>query len=287
MEGLSFSQGTAYSCQTLAAIGAIACNPLGKRKLNKICKSIADDFEIQFCKYPDITIKIKKLDLTEWTDQIRNERERDFRERLERVKEIMPPEQFFWILPRFRPEYATGDKWVRILELAYAKLMIASDPSSYPELSAVSSEASSLDLYKHKSFHYDPAKVINDITNWPVTVLIANGGSYPELSKSFASENQKDPTTIKTIFSDLAEISRNPEAYAVVATSVGTPGDNYMFLDRGTIILPWHDYIIKYVDEKNQSICLLDPYNSRIGLLLEYSDFLEYFCAITKAMVID
>ena len=185
LKSIDCSEGTAYSCQTLAAIGAIAGNTLGQKKLTEICKPVLNGFEIQFCKHPDVIIKVQNSELNDWTDQNRIKGQQDLKQRIEQVKEILPPEKFFWILPRFRPEHASGDIFFRVLELAYAKLMIAIDPSSYPELLP---QTNPLRLYHHKNFHYDSVKVINDMTNWTVTCVTANGKSAAEPSNSFAEE---------------------------------------------------------------------------------------------------
>jgi hypothetical protein len=283
----SFSEGTAYSCQTLVVIGALACHLQGKAKLNEICKPVVDGFEVRFCKYPDIKIKVLHEELTEWPDQIRAEGERDFKQRIERIKEILPPDRFFWILPRLRPAHASGDILVRVLELAYAKLMLVLDPSSYPEMTAASGKTDPLGVYHHKTFHYDPVRVMHDMTNWPVTSLIANGDATSDLSKSFAEENKKDAKVIESAYAELADLSANPDKYIAVAGSVGISGDSYVFLDAGTLIVPCHAFVIKDVDDKKKTICLLDPYSSNIGLLLEYSDFLQYCNMIAKVIVCD
>ena len=282
MKYISFSQGTSYSCQTLASIGAIACNPVGLKKLNEICKPVSNGFEITFCKYPDIKLIVSQEELTEWSEEELKESECDFKQRLERIKEVLLPH---WKIPRPRPEHVSGDPLVRMLELAYAKLMLALEPSKYPELTNGQSKSNPLRLYHHKKFHYDPGRSISDITNWSVMQLIANGGTQFELSKSFMGESEKDTIAIDKARAELAKISDNPEKYIAVVSSVGASGD-CVFLDPGSKIFPYHDYVAKKIDDKEQTICLLDPYGSRIRLELDYDDFFQYFNGITTATVV-
>jgi len=281
---MNYSQGTAYSCQTIAAVGAIANNALGLKVLQDTCKPLDEAFEVIFRKYPHIKIRVDSKELTDWTDENLQEREQDFNERIKRIKAILPPEQFHWILPRLRPPYVSGDRQVRVFELAYAKLMIKLHPSTYPKL--VETEGSQvLSLYQDKNFHHDPAIVLNDITNWPVKIIVANGGNKPELSKSFSEENKIDHSVSIGILSELAAISINPEKYVAVASSVGEPGNSFVYLDPGSFIVPYHDFIISSVDANKKSISIRDPFNSRIELVLKYDDFLQYFNTVSIATV--
>jgi hypothetical protein len=286
LKATDFSQGTAYSCQTIAAIGVIANTALGLKKLQGICKPVGDGFEITFAKYPEVKVRIDNQELTAWTKEFLEERELDFRERIERIKEILPAEKFHWILPRLRPQHVSGDRLVRVLELAYARLMLTLRPSAYPD-QIEAREHSDLRLYQHQNFHHDPALVINDMTNWPVQVTRADDGPQPDFSQSFAEKAKMNEALSVKILSELKATSDHPEKYLAVVSSVGVPGNSFVYLDPGNLIVPYHDYIVKSVDAKQKNICLLDPFSSRIGLLLNYDDFLEYFNIMAKATALD
>ena len=63
-------------------------------------------------------------------------------------------------------------------------------------------------------------------------------------------KNKKDSRVIEKICAELSEISNNAENYVAIADSVGVPGDSYVFLDPGTLIVPCHSFIVKSVDKK-------------------------------------
>src|SRR5262249_26975623 len=100
----------------------------------------------------------------------------------------------------------------------------------------------------------------------------------------FAEEARKDPRGIEKALGELKSIASNPKKYVTVVSSVGAPGDS-TYLDPGSKIVPFHDYVVKEIADSNQTICILDPYGSRILLVLDYDDFFQYFNGITKATV--
>lgn len=285
LQNFWFSEGTTYSCQTLAAIGAIANHPVGYKLLDKICKKTTNGFEIYFQKYPKLPIEVMRDELIEWTDSQQKEIETDFNQRLEQVKQILPPEKFYWLLPQIRPPYASGSLLARVLELAYAKLMVTLEPTAYPEINNDNAQPNFLRVFHSKSFHGNAARALNDMTNWPVNEIFASNTEPLDPSKSFAHESKEQPALKDKVYAQLKTISQEPNKYAAIVSSIGMPGNSFLYLDPGCIIVPYHDSFVKNIDDKNQTICIGDPYNSRIGLVLDYADFLQYYCIIATAII--
>jgi hypothetical protein len=274
---LSIYQGHLPSCQTLSAIGAIALNASGKQLLERIMTEKRP--AVWVVRFPHYESQLIEVDLekqsVEWDNLLRHM----YDERLKPVMKVLPAG--FRISPPFRPGHVRGDDFVRVLEIAYAKLMAA----KYPDIYGHINDGDILQVYCQPGFHYRASQSLADFSGWPVEELIASGGSVPEESQSFEVENANgNPKAIERLKGMLHRFAREKDRYAAIACTVGKPGE-VVFPEQSHKILPWHDHIIKRVDEHEESIELLDPYNSRIGLVLPFEDFFRFFNLIALAEV--
>lgn len=270
----------------MAAIGAIAEHPLGLKKLHEVCSPFENGYIARFASYPKLSIKITNEELSTKNEENHVENDESFQQRIEAVKKILPPTEFFWILPPLRPQHVSGDILVRALEIAYAKLYLMLEPDKYVDSKIQLSAPDCLRIYHHKGFHYDPATAIHDITNWPAEELIANGSDSWWGVQSFAAESKNHPEAILKARELLKKIASSPNRFIAIASSVGEPGKSLVSLDMGGKMVPFHDYVIQKIDLMEESIYLRDPYNSRIRLVLEFDDFMQYFNMITTASVV-
>jgi hypothetical protein len=101
-------------------------------------------------------------------------------------------------------------------------------------------------------------------------------------SRSFAQEFEITPGLLEQVLNKLKLFSDSPEKYVATVCTFGMP-HAHSYHDPGMKIGPWHDHILEKVDHANEKIYVIDPYNSRITLILHYADFFRYFYLICWA----
>jgi hypothetical protein len=179
--------------------------------------------------------------------------------------------------PRFR--HVFGDPLVRILELAYAK----HQKKAFPHLFGNISDDYILEIYNQPPFHYRADVSMRDLFGLVVDSLHASE-TFEDSSRSFADEfavNLDFQNKVKSAFELYAQA---PHKYFATVCTFGLP-HTAQYHDPGMKIGPWHDHILEHVDLENRKIHIVDPYNSRITLVLHMDDFFNYFYLICLAPV--
>jgi len=271
---MNFSQGHLPSCQTLSAIGALSLNPLGRQHLQKMVSKVDDVYEVTFPLLPDKRVVVSPKEYAT-TGSIKEHSRRA----QEVLKKEFENERYHWVFLPDRPEHVTGDELMRVLEIAYAKyLQIA-----FPERYSNGHDSEPLLVYRNNKFHYQADETLHDFIGSEVETLAA-GESTSESSRSFAEALETNSDLRKSLKDKLAFLSKHLSNNVATACSAGIPFTN-MFLDPGGKIQPWHDHIITAVNVETETIHLIDPYNSRITMILYWEDFFRYFYLIANAEV--
>jgi hypothetical protein len=272
---MKFSQGHLASCQTLAAIGSLALNASGKQMLEKMIRKGADGYEVTFPKHPEQPIKVTPREYKNYENHENcgplNGSEPYSKRAIDVLKKEFSGSRYVWFVYQDRPHHVSGDELVRVLEVAYAKYQKFLHPKSFEGVLA----EDPLAVFRHRSFHYRADECLRDFTDWEVETVAA-GNSPSSASHSFAQKCRDKPALIQTVMDKLKELSKSPERFVVTACSTGSSMSN-MFLDPGGKVLPWHEHIVASIDAEAQTINLVDPYNSRITMILHYEDFFQYF----------
>ena len=274
---MKFSQGHLPSCQTLAAIGSLALHVHGKPLLEKMVKKDAEGYTVTFPKHPESPIKIscEEIKAGQGASGTVALAERT----IGALQKEFVRESYFWLAYPDRPRHVTGDELVRVLELAYAKYQLKFFAQKYSPIS----EKEALTVYRSKSFHYQSDDSLRDLTGWDVETLAA-GESPSDSSKSYAERAAEKPQLQQMVIDKLTELSRHDEDFIVTTCTKGSPGSK-MYHDPGGKIVPWHDHIVSNVNCDKQTINVIDPYNSRIAMVLHYADYFEYFYLLSIAKV--
>ncbi len=276
---MRFSQGHLPSCQTLAAIGSLAMHVHGALLLRNMVTEDSDGYTITFPKHLNAPVKVpfKEVAPVEFEDRA----DAFAREALNLIRGAFPKQSFFWLNYPDKPAHVSGDEIVRVLELAYAKYLRSAEPHKYSSVQ----ESDPLRVYRHKSFHYQSDDSLRDFTGWTVETLAAK--DIPsESSQSFAERAVKNPALKQAVFNKLTELSSNPSKFVVTTCTKGNPG-SMVYHDPGGKIVPWHDHIVSEVNWQRKTINVIDPYNSKIAMVLDWDDYCQYFYLLSIAHVPD
>jgi len=277
---MDFCQGSLPSCQTLAAIGAIALNPRGRQMLTDmvIQDSKDDSYLVTFPELPDRPIRVKPAEIAEEDQTAFAERRMNSQAR---VLAAFNGAGVSTLIPYYRRRTVEGDTLVRVLECAYARYMKTRYENTYADVN----DNSIHDVYRHRFFHYRASDSLADFTGWTVQNLIASGGPDPDESDSFREESKKRPEVLDMIKNQLMLVAHYRDDWVATVCSVGSKASTNS-LDPGNKIVPWHDHILAAVDPNIETVTVIDPYNSRISMILQYWDFLKYFNLISIARVV-
>jgi len=275
---MDFSQGHLPSCQTLAAIGAMSVNPTGRLILQRMILKKDSSYEVNFPNLPGrpITVLPREYAQTDIADEGRAFANRA----IDALKNEFASDNYLWVVIQNRPYHVAGHEIVRVLEIAYAKYQKIVYPAQYADVP----DEHPLLVYRHKSFHYQADESLRDLSGLEVETLTASD-SISDGSHSFAERAKERNGLMLSITSKLEQLSEHPSDHIATACSVGT-ADSKMFLDPGGKIQPWHDHVIVAVSAKTHTLQLIDPFNSRITMTLNYDDFFDYFYLIALAKVI-
>lgn len=271
---LSFAQGRLASCQTLAAIGAISLKPSGEAILRKMLTRNADGFSVKFpcCEEP-VQIEASDLHSHNFLDEsCLPAIDGDIEQRCDAESK-----RFVSTVSAPRYKHASGDFIVRVLESAYAKYQ----KRLHAELFDNVSDERVVEVYNEPKFHYRADMSIHDLSGLEVETLHASG-TVDDSSRSFAEEFEVNPKLREQVLEKLELFSLAPEKYIATVCTFGMP-HAHSYHDPGMKIGPWHDHILEKVDHANEKVYVIDPYNSRITLIVHYADFFRYFYLICWA----
>lgn len=274
---MDFSQGLLPSCQTLATIGALSRNERGLRLLTEMLVKKGDVYEVRFPTLPDVILSVSSDEYEIPAGESLTEpfSMSSIAEQTQTAAGL----RSMWVVYPSRPQRVSGDEIVRVLEIAYGKYQMARHAGKFAGVAT----GIPLQVYRHADFHYQADESLRDFTGWNVETICA-GETTNDGSKSFAKVAGDKPDVIFKVSQQLAAIGERPQAFVATACSVGF-SDSKSYLDPGAKILPWHDHVINSVDFVRKTVEVVDPFNSRIGLVLKFEDFLRYFCLIACATV--
>lgn len=225
---LNFYQGYLPDCQTLVAVWVLSRNPAGARMLESMIKIRPEGgYVVTFPKYPHLPVPVS-------------------------AKEVRRKKS---------SKTVDGELGVRVLEVAYARLMKLKDPEKYASVR----DSSILKLYDHDDFHYDERIAIQDMSGWPVREIFSKGHRTEVLNA-------------------LARFAAHPDRYVMTAFTKDW-GDKKDFIDKGDKILSGHTFGVESVDPVNQVVSVRDPHNTKIGFHFTYDTFFEYFEGINVGRV--
>jgi hypothetical protein len=263
---MNFSQGHLPSCQTLAAIGALLMNEMGRRTLQKMISRTDNDYMVTFPSLADqpIVVAAKEYATTGSAG--------GFSVRaIDALNKEFASEKYLWAVFPDRPHHVSGDELMLVLEIAYAKYQKLAYPERFQNVPA----DDPLLVYRNEHFHYQADETLRDFTGWTVETLAA-GASTSDGSRSFAEQAENNNLLGSSVRDKLEGLSEHRSDYVATTCSVGHSGSK-TFLDPGGKIQPWHDHIVAGVSIKDHSIHLIDPFNSRITMILRWDDFYRYF----------
>lgn len=271
-----FSQGHLPSCQTLATIGALFDNSQGHLLLQQMVTHRGDDYLVKFpaLKEPVLVREV------EFSTRAAIGWDVEFCHRaIDALRKEFEGDGYLWVMPLDRGPYVTGDALVQVLEIAYARYLKAMFPDLYKEVS----DKNPLEVYKNGNFHYQADQSMRDFTGWTVNTLYG-GTSAADSFLSIADHATNNPGHLEAVEKKLEELAANPGGYVATACTTGHPASK-TYLDPGSKINPWHDHVITRVNADERTISLIDPFNSRITMVLYFEDFFEYFYLISDATV--
>jgi|GEM_PF-4771903 len=256
VDKITFNQGKYPDCQFLVAINVLSKNPDGVDLLRKIIEIKDGAYKITFQKYPDKPVFVTN-------DEIASQL----------TKSSVTPERLY----RSRVE---GDLGMKILEVAYAKLM----KTAYPEKFQQIPDDEILTVFLDPNYHYTSEIALEDITGWKVKTIIANGGNIPEESQSFLEESESKPDLLDKIAQYLDFLAKEPDKFVVVACTKGNK-HNADYLDSENKFFAWHDYSILKINQEKREIIVSNPHKKNHELTISYDDFFNYFNLISVAEV--
>ena len=271
---MNFSQGHLPSCQTLAAIGALSMNAVGRQKLQEMISKNNNVYEVTFPLLRDQPVVVAPKEYA----TIDSASGFSLRA-IDALKREFTSGNYLWAVFPDRPYHVSGEEIMRVLEIAYAKYQRLAHPQRFKN--APSDDP--LLVYRDENFHYQADESLRDFTGWEVETLAA-GDSTSDGSRSFAEQLQNNDHLSSSLKDKLARLSENSSDYVATACSTGKSYSKTL-LDPGGKIQPWHDHIIAGVSVEAQTIHLIDPFNSRITMILHWDDFFRYFYLLATARV--
>lgn len=292
---MNFSQGNLPSCQTLSALGTLWKNPAGRKQIEKMISRVGDSYEITFPGRPNQPVTVAA------EEYVQNARDRAWNDSSGDAGAIAGAGVtagssvgvsgsvstsastsdlgYRWRPLGARGSHVSGDELMRVMEVAYAKFQ----KLVHAEKFAGTPDDKPLRIFKSKNFHYQADESLRDLTGWTVNTLAA-GESTSDSSRSYADCFGEKPHLHSTLIAKLKELADNPQDHVATACTMGQPGSGE-YLDPGSKIHPWHDHIIAAVDVEAQTINVIDPYNSRITMILHWQDFFQYFYLVADARI--
>ncbi len=271
-----FSQGHLPSCQTLATIGALLMNQHGQRMLHDMVSRQGDDYLVKFPALNE-PVLVRAVEFgtrapVGWDVEFCNRA-------ITALRNEFDGDGYLWVMPLDRGPYVSGDDLVQVLEIAYARYQKAMFPERYADVP----EQTPLEVYRNGNFHFQADESMRDFTGWTVNTLYG-GANAADSVLSIADYAVENAEHLEAVEKKLEELAANRGGYVATACSIGHPASK-TYLDPGSKINPWHDHVIKEVNAKERTIALIDPFNSRITMLLYFEDFFQYFYLIADAKV--
>jgi len=246
IENLQFKQSkNVGDCYFLAALHSISNHPEGKNLIaNMITKVSEDSYEVQFPGYDD-SISV-------------------YENELEGDNGKTP---------------VNGDKGVKILEVAYAKMM--------KEKGTKEDRNSSKILYfVERGFGDDALSVL---TGWnKFRKIVPRKQVFDDLSSnpSMLNDQLQYAINMTNYIRFLDKCGDNPGSYILTASAKGSQfASDGKFLDAEKKIYADHDYAITKVDSNNRTITLVNPHDTSKSMEISYWDFPQYFetiCGVKK-----
>lgn len=280
VDQLIIRQGQLPDCQLLTVLYALSTIPQGQAILKRMISLTPDgDFVVRFKKYPGRPITVSRQEV--------------YRK---------PRNKFSQ-----RAKQADADLGIRILEVAYPRLMKEVSPSAYANIP----HDRILSLYEHNCYHQNPIRVLDDITGWNVEYLTFRKNSHHEATYREAMEQQlsalaenpqsrlllaasnvteKQPNYIKRLHDAYAKVADPRELALLEKVIAKTFNDdeladwNYS-VDPGRKLPGYHLLTVAAADRNKRTVELRDPHNTAIGLILSYEDFFKQFRGIVVANV--
>ena len=214
-DNISFNQGQYNDCQFLSAVNALSKNPAGAKLLEKMITMQDGAYKITFNKFPNNPITVQK---DEAASKV--------------ALSTGIPAALNVKVPRNRVE---GDLGMKLLELAYAKLMKTVYPDKFKHIP----DNEALSVFLDPNYHYSSGIALGDITGREVNTLIANGKNIPEESKSFLEENQNMPGLLEKTVSYLDNLAKEQDKYAITICTAGDPNN----LSQGYYLDPNKEFL--------------------------------------------
>ncbi len=248
VDNIHLAQGRLNDCQLLSSIYILSRNPVGKQIIkNMIDVQENGDLVVTFKKYPDTPVTITRA-------ESRQKRFIDYKGRTG---------------PKRRPHVTSEDKGVRVLELAYAKLMKARHPKRYKDVSS----DKPLDVFIHPKFHYDERIVMQDFTGWKTNDMLfkPNGEITP-----------KDKQAVLDVFKDYAN---DPDGHIMCVYTNQRPEEGIRHLDMGNKISTFHVMAVDNIDLNTQTLYVKDPHGTKVGLYMDFDTFFEHYRGVNVAKI--
>lgn len=242
IENTEFFQGKIPDCQLLTPIYLLSRHPEGRRILEEmITQKPGGQYEVTFKKYPHQPITVSSYEA--------------------RKKRLPEGED--------RTNQVIGDFGLRILEVAYARLMKTLNPRKYADVA----DNQIVELYNHKAYHSDENVVLKDITGWRGEDILFKKGQ-----RIIAKKRDR---ALKM----LERKAHSSHSYIVTAYSNLRSRKDVKHVDLGRKLSAWHVFGVEKVDLNDQTVYLRDPHNTQVGLSLRFPQFFKYFRGMVVSTV--
>lgn len=244
----NLAQGRLNDCQVLSSLYVLSRNPISRDILkNMIAPQDNGDLVVTFKKYPDTPITITPA-------ESRQKKRIDYEGRTG---------------PKRRPHVTSNDKGVRILELAYAKLMKARHPKRYQDVA----EDKPLDVFLHPKFHYDERIVMDDFTGWKTNDML------------FKPNGEITPADKQAILDVFTEYAQDPDGHIMCVYTNARSEEGLSRLDMGNKISAFHVMAVDNIDLNTETIFVKDPHDTEVGLYMNFDTFFEHYRGVNVAKV--
>lgn len=254
ISSMIINQGNIDNCQSLAAIDALSRNPEGAKILNGMLKRNSDGKSIDVF-FACMNNKPINVTLDEIEANIKDENKL-----LRTIFNILLANPVDFLATGVSHLSSERPLGVRAIEAAYAKYMKMTEPDNFKDDKVKS-------VYNDKKYHSSASRFMKDITGLNVETIISYDYSRKD-EKHHPALNMMPEEKRNEVLNVLNEASKNPDKYILTACSTD---------DAKEKICWWHDYSIRKVDMENNTLTIVNPWNTSKNRDISIDAFMKNF----------